>query len=198
MATSNSADLFESTQVSLLISVDETLQFLEDHGFFYQGDREIGKLVDEVYSKDRARSDDAKLEHFKPTIQKDSRLSRILNHYPTELPRFRFPWGTTPSGYYNWVPTSDRTADSGLVAYMLGSESQWACRDGSHRLDSNGELLADGTLRVPDALLQPYPKKEIKMEEGGVLLVNLRLAHQAITGRSIMLGLWAGFPPKES
>lgn len=72
MASSGATvDVFEPSQVSSLISVDATLQFLEDHGFFYQWNPKIGKLVDELYDEGRARSDDAGLDYFEPTLQQD-------------------------------------------------------------------------------------------------------------------------------
>ncbi|KAJ9130462.1 hypothetical protein NKR23_g12192 [Pleurostoma richardsiae] len=183
------ADPFEPNQVSSSISADESLQFLEDHGFFYQANAKIGELVDELLRTGRARSDDARLDYFKPTLRQDSRLKKILEHYPIALPRFRFPWGTTPGAYYNWDKKLDPTVDSGLVAYMLGSGSRWVCLDGSHGLDEDGKLVENGTLQLSDTVLENYAKRELRMEAGGVLLVRTRLAHQATTGRSIMLGL---------
>lgn len=72
MAPSNLAsNLFEPNQVSSLILADNSLQFLQEHGFFYQEDSSIGRLVDELYSQDRARSDDVRLAYFQPTLQQD-------------------------------------------------------------------------------------------------------------------------------
>jgi hypothetical protein len=53
---------------------------------------------------------------------------------------------------------------------MLGSGSQWLCCDGSHTRPLDGELLplSYGTYQVPDAILGNYPKKEIKIEKGGM------------------------------
>jgi hypothetical protein len=72
MAVSSEPDLFEPNQVSTLVSVDDTLQFIEAHGFFYQENAEIGRLVDGLYKEGRIRSDDVKLDYFKPTLQQDS------------------------------------------------------------------------------------------------------------------------------
>lgn len=41
---------------------------------------------------------------------------------------------------------------------------------------SDGQLVADGTFLIPDTLLEQYPKRVVRMEEGGVLLVHTRLA----------------------
>ena len=58
MASNRSeADLFELDQVSLSVSADDSLRFLEDHGFFYQGNAEIGKLVDMFYNSNALRCD---------------------------------------------------------------------------------------------------------------------------------------------
>jgi len=68
MADSNSAaTVLETNTVSLSISADESPKFSEDHGFFYQADAEIGKLVDKLYIEGRARSDDS-LSHFRPRL----------------------------------------------------------------------------------------------------------------------------------
>ncbi|KAI9717854.1 MAG: hypothetical protein M1812_004381 [Candelaria pacifica] len=87
---------------------------------------------------------------------------------PLESPRFRFPWGTTPGAYYNWDSTSSPTAGSGVVVYMVGSGSKWTCCDSSHRLGSDGELVANGTFRIPEEVLQNYARREVEMEEGGM------------------------------
>lgn len=54
---SSRADLFEPDQVSLSVSADEALQFLEDHGFFYQGNSAIGGIVDYYYSNHLVRNE---------------------------------------------------------------------------------------------------------------------------------------------
>ncbi|KAK3939622.1 hypothetical protein QBC46DRAFT_387428 [Diplogelasinospora grovesii] len=186
---SSMVNLFEPNQVSSSVTAEESVQFIKDHGFFYQGDENIGKLVDDMYANGRARSRDARLDHFKPTLQQDSRLRRILDHYPMEIPGLRFPWGTTPGVYYNWERKSGLTVENALAAYMLGSDSQWVCRDGSHRLGSDGELEAIGVFGIQNHLLDGYPEREIRMERGGILLVRTRLAHTATRGRSIVLGV---------
>lgn len=161
-------DFFEPDRISASVSDTESLQFLQEHGFFYQGNHKIGELVDDLYRTGRARSDDARLECFKPILRQDSRLSTILNHYRIELPRFRFPWGTTPGVYYNWDIKSSPMVDSGLVAYMLGPGSRWVCRDGSLGIDEDGHSAKNGTLQIPESSLENYPEREINMEQGGV------------------------------
>jgi hypothetical protein len=72
MASPSSADdLFELDQVSASVSENDSLRFLEEHGFFYQGDMEVGNLVDGLYSTGRARSKDAELAYFKSTLRQD-------------------------------------------------------------------------------------------------------------------------------
>ena len=56
----------------------------------------------------------------------------------------------------------------GVVLHLLGPGSHWWCYDGSHKCDSHGELLPNGTLDVPEDIVRDYLKREIKMEEGGV------------------------------
>lgn len=70
-STTLEADLFERSRISPSVAAGQSVQFLEHHGFFYQGDARIGTLVDELYSNDRARSDDARLDYFKPTLNQD-------------------------------------------------------------------------------------------------------------------------------
>lgn len=77
MASSSFATVvFEPNQVSSSVSADASLRFLEEHGFFYQENAAIGNLVDELYSQGRARSDDARLKYFLPTLNQDP-VSRI-------------------------------------------------------------------------------------------------------------------------
>ncbi|KAK8007271.1 subtilisin-like protein [Apiospora arundinis] len=185
--SSSSVNLFESNQVSLSVSAECTLDFLKDHGFFYQSSAALGQLVDELYETSRARSDDVRLGYFLPTLRQDLRLKAVLDHYPVET-RFRFPWGTT-GGYYNWNLASDAGAETGLIIYLLGSASQWFCRDGAHKLESDGKLVPNGTYELSDELLEDYPKRVLAMEEGGFLAVHPRTAHRGVTGRSITLGL---------
>ena len=68
--SSFAAGSLEPNEVSS-VSADDVLEFLEEHGYFYQKNAVIGELVDQLFSEDRARSDDAKLKHFKPELQKD-------------------------------------------------------------------------------------------------------------------------------
>ncbi|KAM4061552.1 hypothetical protein HRG_007274 [Hirsutella rhossiliensis] len=167
MASSASAEnLFEPNQVSLAISVDAVLQFLDDHGFFYQAVPEIGELVEELYRTKRSRSEDARVEYFRPALRQDPRLSRILDHF-AEVP-FRIPWGTIPEVFYIWNRKTDPTADTGFVGYMLSPGSLYVCADGSHRLDIDGELVGTRVLRVADHLLENVPKIGVDLKEGGV------------------------------
>ncbi|KEY63874.1 hypothetical protein S7711_11546 [Stachybotrys chartarum IBT 7711] len=160
-------DLFEPNQVSTSITADEALQFLEDHGLFYQEYAEIGQLVDELYRSGRAQSDNAKLGHFKPTLLKDLRLRRILGHYSIELTRFRLPWGS-PGSFYCWDTASRQSASDGLVMYMVRPGSTWICCDRSHNLVVSWEVAEDRTIHIEEKLLEGYAKKEVRMKEGGV------------------------------
>lgn len=56
---------------------------------------------------------------------------------------------------------------------MLGSGSQWVCRDGSHNLDSDGELVLNGTFQIADNVLEKYTKRAFSMQEGGVYVYSL-------------------------
>lgn len=63
-SSTHGIDLFEADAVSSSISPEESVEFFKIHGFFYQADREIGELVDRLYSEGRARSENS-LNHFK-------------------------------------------------------------------------------------------------------------------------------------
>lgn len=73
-------DPFEPNQVSCLVSAESSAQFLKDHGFFYQENATIGKLVDDLFTQDRIRNEDVKLAYFQPALQHDrvSRVTRTL------------------------------------------------------------------------------------------------------------------------
>ncbi|KAI8710653.1 hypothetical protein NCS52_01546100 [Fusarium sp. LHS14.1] len=182
-------DLFEPTKVASLISADDAPQFLQDHGFFYQEIPEIGKLVTDLFSTNRAKGEEATLDHFKPTLRADPRLRRILDCYP-ETGRLQSPWGIVPKAYYSWNNPLPEV-DSAVIAYMLGPQSQCRCKDGSHRRKFRVEKVdEDGTRHLPDEFLEEYLERSIIMIEGGVLLVHPVLGHRTETGRSIILDAW--------
>lgn len=58
----------------------------------------------------------------------------------------------------------------GVIAYMLGPNSQYRCLDASQGVDSNGVIPEDnnGSFEYPDAVEENYSKKDLRMEEGGV------------------------------
>jgi hypothetical protein len=64
MASKSSPLLFE--QVS---SPESALQFLEDHGFYYEEDAEIGIQVNSLINEGRARSEDARLDKFRQRLK---------------------------------------------------------------------------------------------------------------------------------
>lgn len=177
---SSAHDPFE---LSSSVPADDTLQFLEAHGFFYLQDAEIGKRVDELYTTKQIRTEVASLDYFMPTLEKNpvgeiqnaflyrclppQRLNPILESYSIRQPNIRFPWGTA-GVYYNWIPKSDPKARKKLTVYMLGPGSQYACLDGSLVIDSDGEPDDKGFYRYPPTVSEKYVRREIIMEQGGV------------------------------
>ena len=175
-------EAFETNQVSLLVSADDTWRFFEDHGFFYQENKEIGRSVEELYNSGNFRNPEVKL-HYTRVLKEDSvsglhkplcgaylpeqRIQSILDRYPAELP-FRIPWGTTPQRFYNWVKKKDPRADNDLTVYLLGPASKWRCCAGSHKLETDGEYDSDGNYALEDTALVDYPMKEFIMRDGGV------------------------------
>ena len=95
------------------------------------------------------------------------RLKKILEEYPNDLPRFRFPWGTTPDSYYNWV-TRDRPQVNGYVVYVLAPGSRWLCLDGSFRIEDDGALVSNGTYHYEEEMVKNFPKQIVYMNDGGV------------------------------
>ncbi|KAF4471707.1 hypothetical protein FALBO_1376 [Fusarium albosuccineum] len=185
----SSEDVFGLTQVASLITAENSPQFLQEHGFFYQEIPDIGKLVTDLYSTNRAKGKEATLDRFKPTLCTDPRLQRILDYYP-ETGRLQSPWGIVPKAYYSWDNPRPE-ADNAIIAYMLGPESQFKCKDGSHRRKFRVEKVdEDGTRHLPDEFMEEYRERSVKMTEGGVLLVHPVLAHRTETGRSIILDAW--------
>ncbi|KAI1286542.1 hypothetical protein F5Y03DRAFT_137935 [Xylaria venustula] len=136
------ADLFETNQISLLVFADDIWRFFEDHGFFYQENKEIGQRVDELYNTGDFRNPEIKL-HYTPAFREDSRIQSIIDRYPTELP-FRILWGTTPKGFYNWVKKKDPRADNDLTVCLLSPHLKWRCCAGSCKLETDGKYYTDG------------------------------------------------------
>lgn len=181
---SSAHDPFELSQVSSSVCADDTLQFLEAHGFFYLEDAEIGRRVDELYNKKLIRTEVASLDYFMPTLENNpvgearnaflyrylplQRLKPILESYSIRQPKIRFPWGTVSEVYYNWIPKSDPKAKKKLIVYMLGPGSQYVCLDGSLVIDSDGEPDGQGFYRYPPTVSENYVRKEIIMKQGGV------------------------------
>jgi len=59
---------FEEARISPAVSVEHSSAFFQEHGIFYHGDDEIGRLVEELDSKSRGRDD---MDLFKPIFSKD-------------------------------------------------------------------------------------------------------------------------------
>lgn len=76
---------FEKAQVKSSVKAEGVLEFFADHGLFYQENAEIGKPVDDLYNTNRVRSEDARLEYFMSTLQKDS-VSAHIHRYNSYLP----------------------------------------------------------------------------------------------------------------
>jgi len=71
MASSDhGSSLFERDKVASSVSADEALPFLADHGFFYQSDGEIGKLVLQLYAR-KASNQLEGLSLFRQRLQSD-------------------------------------------------------------------------------------------------------------------------------
>lgn len=62
--------LFGENQVSSSVSADDSLKFFEEHGFFYQADSEIGRLVTTLDSKGLADGPDG-LKSFNQALLQD-------------------------------------------------------------------------------------------------------------------------------
>ncbi|KAH6985602.1 hypothetical protein EDB80DRAFT_733170 [Ilyonectria destructans] len=162
-SSSSTADVFASEQGLDSVSSDNILQFLEEHGFFYRKDANIGQLVDGFYNRSCQR--DAVLDDFLPALQQDSRLSKILKYY-THVPKFRFPWGTLEC-YYHWASKSNETAEIGLTFYIVASGSYLVCRDGDFKLPK-GKRGDEGIHHVLDRDLEDCTERDVKMDQGGV------------------------------
>jgi hypothetical protein len=180
-------DLFEASAVSSSIPPDESLAFLDEHGFFYQADPEIGNLVDRLYSEGRARSENS-LNQFRPRLLEIPRISKILEPYLQLPPFFAYPWGTTPNGFF--ASTMDENT-TGLIAYLAGAGHRWICCDGSQELHSTGVRASIGMYQIPNPILVQFPKIRVEMEQGGVLLMHPRFVFAATRGRSMAFGLMA-------
>lgn len=177
-------DPSEISQVSPSVSAEDTLHFLESHGFFYLEDAEIGQRVNELYATKQIRTEVASLDYFMPILKNNpvgetssaflyrylllQRLDPILESYTIRQPKIRFPWGTVPGVYYNWIPKSDPKAKTKLTLYMLSPGSHYVCLDGSLEIDSDGEPDNQGFYRYPPTISENYVRKDIVMEQGGV------------------------------
>lgn len=71
MDSSTSVTSFLPDKVPRLESADDKLQLLEDHGFLFQENADIGRLVDGLFAESRIRSSDVKLDYFRPTLERD-------------------------------------------------------------------------------------------------------------------------------
>ncbi|KAJ6436646.1 ATP-dependent DNA helicase PIF1 [Purpureocillium lavendulum] len=90
--------LFEESQVAPSVSAEEAPEFFEKHGFFYQTDSEIGRLVTRL-DNDGVAGGPGSLTSFKEALLTNPRVRKILESYD-EHPALWFSLGCDPGHYF--------------------------------------------------------------------------------------------------
>lgn len=182
-STPTADHLFEDNQVSSSVSADDAATFFQEHGFFYQADTEIGKVVAELDSQGLAWNPEA-LKYFMPILLRDavsvtSRALCIVVYTTQRVRQILKPFGNRPSVCYSFgsnypghyfASTIEANQDHRILLYMWSTGSQLEFAVGSHRPPQIGVKAANGMYEVPYKFLKKKNLNEIKvrMEGGGV------------------------------
>ncbi|KAK4149898.1 hypothetical protein C8A00DRAFT_18482 [Chaetomidium leptoderma] len=188
-STPTADPLFEQNQVSSSVSAEDAAAFFQEHGFFYQADTEIGKVVAELDSQGLAWNPEG-LKYFMPILLRDSRLRQILEPFGNRYPSVNYSFGSNYPGHY-FASTIEPNQDHRILLYMWSAGSQLEFAVGSHRPPNKGVKAANGMYEVPYKFLKNKNLNEIKvrMEGGGVAIVHPLLAFGATEGFSMAYGL---------
>ncbi|KAK4066086.1 hypothetical protein Purlil1_13966 [Purpureocillium lilacinum] len=175
--------LFEESQVSPSVSAEEAPEFFERHGFFYQTDSKIGRLVTTL-DNDGAADGPGGLAFFKEALLASPRVRKILESYD-EHPSLWYSLGCDPGHYF--ASTIDPHQDHRLVIYVWSPGTRLEFCDGSHIGQLKGVRASNGMAEVPLSFLKKRRVSilQVKMEEGGIALVHPRLAFQSTAGFSM-------------
>jgi len=191
-SSTDSILLFEEDQVSPSISAADSPAFLREHGVFYQANGEIGKLVAQL-DNEGASWEPSGLKRFLPILQSDLRIRRILDQFNTECRPACWIFGSNyPKHYFASTILESEDEDHKIALYVCSAGSQLQIFDRSQHLPAAGVRGANGMYEVPYVFLTEFKKLrelELRMEQGGVMIIHPRFAFGSSNGRAIGYGL---------
>ncbi|EGX87668.1 hypothetical protein CCM_09629 [Cordyceps militaris CM01] len=164
MASEFKEDPFrEKDQVSSVITPQQSWQFYETHGFFYQRNEIVGALVHALFAAGAASK--AYLPLFQPQLSQDERIMSILTNYPYERPDFHFGWGGLD--FFYSLDVSNSTYN-GIAIYAAEPGTSFCCCDQSQKHSGDGEWTNYGPRRFDAEYAALYRKVSVDLESGGL------------------------------
>ncbi|KAG8428670.1 hypothetical protein J3459_002534 [Metarhizium acridum] len=166
--------IFDKTQVSSAISVDDAPSFFERYGVFYQASSEIGQLASSLAGK--ALSIDG-IYDLKPIIEKDARLQSILAPYLKHAPSFCFTLGSDKGNFYALTTIEDPHPKVIVYVWLPGTQLEFS--HGSHVGTVRGVPASNGLTHIPYSNLSKTRNLRdvsIKFHQGGTFIAHPRLA----------------------
>jgi hypothetical protein len=186
------ASLFDTTQISSTVTVDNASVFFQEHGIFYHADQRIEKVVEEMGIQKLREPHSLKELSFE-----DPRLARILEPYE---PTYTYVLGSHRGAFYcHSVKPSEDQANQVLV-YIWTKRTRLEFFPLSHAGPLRGVKASNGLYQVPYLWYRTKPwiqdavAKErleeipIEMNNGGVLVVHPRTLFEVEEGFAIGYG----------
>jgi hypothetical protein len=154
--------------MSRAVEIDNVSQYIDEHGFLYRPLERVGTMVQNLYDEKRLRDQMANFDSFKPILESDPLLRQLLEDYPVTVREIDWPWGKFDE-YYCWGRSSPFVFKPSLVIYVLAPGSKATCCDSSHKREVEGlSRHPNGTLPLSVESMEPYKKRDIESEFGGV------------------------------
>ncbi|PCD21327.1 hypothetical protein AU210_016293 [Fusarium oxysporum f. sp. radicis-cucumerinum] len=170
--------------MSTAVAIDDVSHYFDEHGFLYRPLKRVGTMVQNLYDDERLRDPTANFDFFKPILESDPVLRKLLEGYPVTVLEINWPWGKFDE-YYCWGRSSPFVFKPSLAIYVLAPGSKATCCDRSHKREVKGlSRHPNGTLPLSNESMEPYEKKDIESEFGGVLCVHPLLGHKIPNGVS--------------
>ncbi|EXL39783.1 hypothetical protein FOCG_17634 [Fusarium oxysporum f. sp. radicis-lycopersici 26381] len=186
------ASLFEITQISSTVTVDDAVTFFKEHGIFYYADANIAKQV-ERFGIQPLRDPN----FLRELTLEDPRLARILESYE---PTYTYVLGPHRGAFYCYSVKPNQDHANQAIVYIWTKRTWLEFFPTSHTGPLRGVSASNGLYQVPYSWYRTKPwiqdeaEKErlkeipIEMDEGGVLIVHPRMTFAVQEGFAVAYG----------
>lgn len=184
--------LFERTQISSAVTVDDAAAFFREHGIFYCADANIAKEAEK--SGIQTLRDPKYLKEFR---LRDPRLTRILETYE---PSYTYVLGPHRGAFYSCSVKPNEDHANQATVFMWTKPTQLEFFPESHTGPLRGVSASNGLYQIPYSWCRTKPwikdeaEKErlkeilVEMDGGGVLIVHPRMTFAVQEGFAIAYG----------